>query len=106
PLTILHASLETALKEEALTRDQRERMGSQLEELRRLAKIVDGLTLLTKADAGLVSLTREPLRLDEPVRETFEDVQILAQQRSIEATLVPCDEATVRGDRNRLRQLL
>jgi signal transduction histidine kinase len=106
PLTILHASLETALKEEVLTGDQRERMGSQLEELRRLAKIVDGLTLLTKADAGLVSLVREPLRLDELVRETFEDVQILAQQRSIEATLTPGDEATVLGDRNRLRQLL
>jgi signal transduction histidine kinase len=106
PLTILHASLETALKEEVLNGDQRERIGSQLEELRRLAKIVDGLTLLTKADAGLVSLAREPLRLDELVRETFEDVHILAQQRSIEAALLPCDEATVSGDRNRLRQLL
>jgi len=106
PLTILHASLETALKEEILTGDQRDRMGSQLEELRRLAKIVDGLTLLTKADAGLVALAREPLRLDELVRETFEDIQILAQQRSVEAILESCDEATVPGDRNRLRQLL
>ena len=31
---------------------ERERAVSQLDELRRLARIVDGLTLLAKADAG------------------------------------------------------
>ena len=85
---------------------QRERLLSQLDEVQRLAKIVNGLTLLTKADAGLVSLTREPLHLDDLVRETFEDVHVLAQQQNIEATLIACDETIVLGDRNRLRQLL
>ena len=108
PLTIMHAALETALQEEgaALTSGQRERIGQQLEEMQRLSKIVDGLTLLTKADAGLITLHREPLRLDELVRETFEDVQILAQPHQISVELTACDESTVSGDRNRLRQLL
>lgn len=106
PLTIMHAALETAWKEEPLTAAQRDRVGLQLEEVRRLTKIVDELTLLTKADAGLVSLAREPLGLDELVRETFEDMQILAHQQNIEVQLLACDPATVAGDRNRLRQLL
>ena len=108
PLTIMHAGLETALQEEgaALTPAQRERIGQQLEEVQRLSKIVDGLTLLTKADAGLITLHREPLRLDELVRETFEDVEILAHPQQISAELTDCDAATVSGDRNRLRQLL
>ena len=108
PLTIMHAGLETALQEEgaALTSAQRERIGQQLEEVQRLSKIVDGLTLLTKADAGLITLHREPLRLDELVRETFEDVEILAHPQQISAALTACDAATVSGDRNRLRQLL
>ena len=108
PLTIMHAGLETALQEEGatLTSAQRERIGQQLEEVQRLTKIVDGLTLLTKADAGLITLHREPLRLDELVRETFEDVQILAQPQQIAAELTDCEAVTVSGDRNRLRQLL
>src|SRR6185503_222739 len=85
---------------------QRERLVVQMEEVRRLTKIVDGLSLLTKADTGLISLIREPLHLDELVREVFEDVQILAQQQGITSELKVCDEAPVFGDRNRLRQVL
>lgn len=106
PLTIMHASLETALKEEELGVAQHERVAMQLGEVKRLTKIVDGLTLLMKADSGLMSLKEESLRLDELVRETFEDVQILAQQQKIEAILTACELVRVDGDRNRLRQLL
>lgn len=106
PLTIMQAALETSLKEEPLTVAQRERVLLHLEEVRRLAKIVDGLTLLTKADAGLLSPAREALALDELVREAFEDIQILAQQQSIDARLQHCEVVTICGDRNRLRQLL
>lgn len=106
PLTIMQAALETSLKEEPLTAAQRERVLLHLEEVRRLAKIVDGLTLLTKADAGLLSPARESLALDELVREAFEDIQILAQQQSIEARLEHCEPVQVSGNRNRLRQLL
>src|SRR5271170_1630529 len=64
PLTVLRGELETALREESLTAAQKERFLSQMDEIERLAKIVDGLTLLTKADAGQVKLHFETLRLD------------------------------------------
>jgi signal transduction histidine kinase len=106
PLTILRAELETALRDPQATAAQRERLASQIDEIERLAKIVDGLTLLTKADAGQIALKRDPVRLDELVCESAADAEILAQPQAIQVRLGPCDQATVAGDRHRLRQLL
>jgi signal transduction histidine kinase len=106
PLTILRGELETALHDEHSTAVQRERLASQIDEIERLTKIVDGLTLLTKADAGQIALNCEPLRLDELVRESVADVKILAQPQNIAVRLDPCDEIIITGDRHRLRQLL
>jgi signal transduction histidine kinase len=106
PLTILSGETETALRDESLLPAQRERAASQLEEFRRLATIVDGLTLLAKADAGLVQLTFAPLRLDELVRDSFADAQTLGQASGLHAELTACEPITVSGDAHRLRQLL
>ena len=106
PLTILCGETETELLDGQLPPAQRERASSQLDELRRLTRIVDGLTLLAKADAGQIALSLEPLRLDELVRDNFADVQILAEPRGIKVELETCEEISVRGDRHRLRQLL
>lgn len=106
PLAVLHGEIETAMNEPATTPAQREAYGSQLDEIQRLSKIVEGLTLLAKADAGQMALTQEPVRFDELVRDSFADAQILAQPKQISVSLDGCDEVTVRGDRHRLRQLL
>jgi signal transduction histidine kinase len=106
PLTVMHGELETALGEEDLAPPQRERILSQLDELQRLSRIVDGLTLLTKADAGQIKLHNEPVRLNELVSDVFADAQILAQAPGLELKLAACEDAVVRGDRHRLRQLL
>ena len=106
PLTILHGELETALTENNLPAAQRERLASQLDEIQRLTKIVDGLTLLTKADAGLIALQDEPVALDELVRDACADAEILAQPHGIHIAIAQCEAATVRGDQHRLRQVL
>ena len=106
PLTILRGETETELADESLKPEQRERATSRLEEYRRLSRIVSGLTLLAKADAGQIELAKLPVRLDELVRDVFADAQILAQSSGLELKLAACEHATVSGDRNRLRQLL
>lgn len=106
PLTVLRGEFEAALDDPALPAVNRERCATQLEEVERLTKIVDGLTLLTKADAGQVTLNREPVRLDELLRDAFADAQILAAPRQVKVALDHCEPLTVTGDRNRLRQLL
>ena len=106
PLTVLRGETETALRDEKISATERERANSQLEELCRLTQIVDGLTLLAKADAGQVALKLETVRLDELVRDNFADLQILAEPSGIKGELEACEEISVRGDRHRLRQLL
>src|SRR5437016_516516 len=46
PLTVIHGELETALQNGPLTPPQRARLESELDEVQRLTRIVDGLTLL------------------------------------------------------------
>lgn len=106
PLTVMHGELENWLGDPGLTPGQRERVQSELGEVQRLAKIVDGLTLLTKAGAGQVTLAREPVPLDELVREALADTQSLARSAGIEVSLTKCEPCIVIGDRDRLRQLL
>jgi signal transduction histidine kinase len=106
PLTVLRGEVETALRDEPLSPAARERAVSQLEEFLRLTRIVDGLTLLAKADTGQIALRLETVRFDELVRDNFSDVQMLASPQHIQVTLDGCAEISVRGDRHRLRQLL
>jgi heavy metal sensor kinase len=106
PLTVLRGETETALRENSLSAAEHDRAASQLDELHRLTRIVDGLTLLAKADAGQVALNLDTVRLDELVRDNFADLQILAEPHGIKVVLEPCEEISVHGDRHRLRQLL
>ena len=106
PLTILSAQAEAALADPALPPDQRELLESQLEEVRRLAALVDALSLLAKADAGLPIVAREPLRFDEMLRVAVEDARLLAAKNGITIALARCDAAPLDGDRASLRQVL
>ncbi len=106
PLTIMRGEIETALRDPATPSAQREIFADQLDEIARLAKIVDALAFLAKADAGQHALARDPVRLDELVRDSFTDAQLLAEPSRVQVELRACDETTVRGDRHRLKQLL
>ena len=106
PLTVMRNGIETALREERVTPDQRELLSNQLEEIERLTKIVNSLAFLAKADAGQAALRLEPVRLDELVKDSFADAQMLAQPQKIAVTMAACEEIIVQGDRHRLRQLL
>jgi signal transduction histidine kinase len=106
PLALMRTQLEMAFREQQLTPAQRELFASQLDEIQRLARIVDVLTLLAKVDAGHVRLNCEAVRLDDLVKDSVTDAQMLARSQKISVNLGACDEITVRGDRHRLRQLL
>jgi signal transduction histidine kinase len=106
PLTVMHVELETALRDNSLAPSERDRFASLLDEIQRLTQIVDGLTFLAKADAGVLKLASEPVQLDELVRDACADARILGESRKIQVHLKKCPPVTVTGDRHRLRQLL
>ena len=106
PLTIMRGELETALRRPDCPPPQREFLANLLDEVQRLAKIVDGLVLLSKADAGQLVLHKDAVSFDELLRDSFADTQVLAQPFGITVSLSRCDPVVVQGDRHRLRQLL
>lgn len=106
PLTVMRAQLETILSECPEAGKQGERIESLLNEVLRLAKIVDSLTLLTKAEAGLEPLERKPVPFGELVREAHDDALLLGQAQRLKVSLGECANAPLIGDRHRLRQLL
>jgi two-component system, OmpR family, heavy metal sensor histidine kinase CusS len=106
PLTLMHGEVETLIRAKDCTPTQREILAGHLDEIQRLSQVVDSLALLAKADAGLVTLTQEELRLDELVREAFEDARIMGEPQRLRVELGACEDAVVRADRHRLRQLL
>ena len=106
PLTVMRAEIETALAGEQITPTLRDLLASQLEEIQRLTKIVNGLTFLAKADAGQATIQIASVRLDELVRDAFADTEMLGRSQNIVVELIACDEITMQGDRHRLRQLL
>ena len=106
PLTVMRGELETALGEKDLSLTERERTVSLLDEIERLTHIVDSLTFLSKADAGILKLAQEPIPFHELVRDALDDALVLAQPHGVQAHLERCEPITVLGDRRRLRQLL
>jgi signal transduction histidine kinase len=106
PLTVMRGELESSLRGAGLSAAQREDVAGYIEEIDRMTRIVEGLSLLARADANQVELRHEPVPLHELVREAIDDGEVLGEARSIETRLKRCDEVFVTGDRHRLRQLL
>ncbi len=71
-------------------------------ESERMSVLVDDLLLLARLDEGR-PLVFEPVNLHDVVAEAVETAQMVEPDRPISSTL---DEATVHGDRERLRQII
>ncbi len=106
PLTIMRGGIETLLKDPLITGLHREGLLNELQEVQRLGRIVDGLTLITKTNAGLIALRSHPVHFDSLVKDAFADAQILARDSGLTVRLETCDPTIVLGDQERLRQML
>ena len=106
PLSILHAEFERMVDDPARSGEDREHFDRLLDEVGRLARIVDGLTFLAKADSNLVPLAREPVAMRTLLLNAVEDTAALGADRGITVSAGRCDEVIWEGDRHRLRQLL
>jgi signal transduction histidine kinase len=106
PLTVIRGEIEAALRAGDLTQSQEKLLLNLLEETTRLVTITEDLLLLSRADAGKLRLETSPIDLSSYLDEMIEDVEILAERRSIKIhTEIPRD-IFVRADEHFLRQLL
>jgi heavy metal sensor kinase len=106
PLTVLKGEIEVALRNPRGADEYRRVLASTLEEVERMARLVDELLLLSRADAGALRWESEPVELDRLVEEATKQADVLARPKRIGVTLTEVAPLIVRGDGQRLKQLL
>lgn len=103
PLTAMRAVGEVALTGEHPPGAYREVIGSMLEEVGRLTGLVEGLLLLSRADAGRILARHEQVDLGALASNAVDHLRVLAEEREQALTtevpaalVVRCDAALVR----------
>jgi signal transduction histidine kinase len=76
------------------------------EQARRLARIVEELFTLARADAGQRAIERKSFYLDELVAETARAAGVLASRKGVLMECAPAPEAPFHGDEGLLRQMI
>jgi len=105
PLAVLRADVERAMHAGTTPTERLVALEEALHETTRMADLVDQLLTLARADEGRFDLHREPVPLAPLVRDVFETAVILGESAGLRVAMPICDDATVMGDRTRLRQL-
>jgi heavy metal sensor kinase len=106
PLTVLRGELEGLALDEQLKLRTRESLGSMLEEVDRLAEIVEGLLALSRLDAGEGQAESVRFDLFELAAITADQMGLLAEDKNITLIREGEREITVEGDRARLKQVV
>jgi signal transduction histidine kinase len=106
PLTALRGEVESLLHEPGCPPEWRDRLGSALEEVDRLANIVEGLFAISRLDAGEAAAERVKFDLGNLVITTADQMALLAEDKKIAITCELVNEAWVEGDRARLKQVI
>lgn len=104
PLTAIQANLELLERRPAMPPvEQREALGEASREARRLARLVNDLLALARADTG-VTLRRRPVDLDRVALDALGEARHLARGQRL--AIGPLEPIEIEGDPDRLQQLL
>jgi signal transduction histidine kinase len=102
PLTVVKGNVDLMRR---MKRFDEESLSSIDEEAGRLTRLVGGLLLLTQADSGKLTLSKQPVELDTLLLEVFQEMRILAGNK-VHLKIAEIDQILFNGDRDRLKQVL
>jgi len=106
PLTILRGELEHVIQLRDLKPEVVDSVGSALEEIERLARIVESLLAISRLESGGAGIECNPFDLDALARTTTEQMQLLASEKQISLTCDSTDPVLALGDETRIKQVL
>jgi len=106
PLTIIQGELERLAQNQELPSHVRESIGSSLEEVERLTKIVEGLFALSRLDAGEAQSESVTFDFTKLAQTTAEQMSLLAEDKNLKLTCEGQSPMPVLGDRSRLKQVI
>jgi heavy metal sensor kinase len=103
PLSVIRGIGEMGLRETRSPAEYKDAMGSMLEEVDRLTRLVDTLLRLSRGDAGTVRLAHEVVDLGDLARDVTSSLSILAEERQQRLHVTSDGHARVSADRLVLR---
>lgn len=106
PLAVLRGELENLAQDLQLKPQTRETLGSTLEEVDRLAEIVEGLLALSRLDTGEVKSEWAQFNLAELVATTADQMSLLAEDKHIAVVYDCAERVMVEGDQAKLKQVV
>ena len=106
PLTAIRSVGEVGLREHGSAEHYREVIGSMLEEAGRLTRLVESLLGMARADAGQIRLAPTPIVVLPFVREVASLLEVLADEKRQQFSVIGDEAARVQADPAVLRQIL
>jgi len=106
PLTIMRGELEAMVEGNYLASDVQPTAASILEEVERLARIVEGLFAISRLDSGEAHKELAQFDLAKLATSTAEQMCLLAEDKGITISSNAPNEVVVEGDRARLKQVI
>ncbi|MBI5841706.1 MAG: HAMP domain-containing protein [Chloroflexi bacterium] len=102
PLTVIKGNVDLMRRMKEV---DEESLTSIDQEAGRLTRLVGGLLMLAQAESGKLTLNLKPVELDMLLTEVFQQMHILAGMK-VHVHLNEIDQVQVKGDRDRLKQVL
>jgi heavy metal sensor kinase len=106
PLTVLKGEIEGFVREAQLPPDWRERLAATLEEVDRLANIVEGLFAISRLDAGEAAAEWVKFDLAQLASDTADQMSLLAEDKKIRLNCLASKAVWIEGDRARMKQVV
>jgi signal transduction histidine kinase len=104
PLTAMRTVGEVTLRGRADAEEYGMAIGSMLEEVDRLTLVVERLLAIARAEAGQVTLSREPVDLSELAADVAAELRVLAEEKHQALTVIAHGRPCGNADRLVLRQ--
>jgi len=107
PITVIQTNLDLVMDSPDETVESQMKWLKNIEaENMRMAKLVEDLLTLSRADTDQPMLEKEIFMLDEAVSETILPFEPIASEKNIELNVVVNNQVAYHGDRKRIKQLL
>jgi heavy metal sensor kinase len=106
PLALVMSQLDVALSQDRTAEEYRAVLVSTREDVQRLARLVDELLALARADAAQDAMVREPLDLQEIAEDVSAAMAPLAEAAEVALECLPGSPVPIEGDQAGLTQLV
>lgn len=106
PLTVLKGEIEVTLRSNRTVAEYRNTLQSALEEIDRMARLVEGLLFLARADSGVLRIDRQSVELGQLIEDVQRQLAKVALKQGLELRVELEGPVPIIGDPILLRQMV